>query len=266
MDAKDLIRAGRLAEARKQLTEEVKAAPADSGKRTLLFQVLSFCGEWDRAARHLDVLVSQDAKSDTGVQIYKNIIQAEKERLEVSKLARRPSFLPKTPPYMEWYFDALEKLSKHDIDGAAGAFDQIGAAHPVISGTINGKSFEGFEDTDSCLALFLEGIVHDRYVWIPLEAIREVIISDPKTLFDLLWIPAHVTTQEGLSIGCYLNVLYPDSFAHEDDRLKLGRMTDWITLGGPFAKGVGQHVFQVGEEEMAILEIREVLFKPLASV
>jgi len=266
MDAKDLIRAGRLAEARKQLTEEVKAAPEDSGKRTLLFQVLSFCGEWDRAARHLDVIVSQDTKSETGVQIYKNIIQAEKERSEVSKLARRPSFLPKTPPYTERYFDALEKLSRHDIEGAAAAFDEIGAVHPAISGTINGTSFEGFEDTDSCLALFLEGIVHDRYVWIPVGAIREILISEPKTLFDLLWIPAHVTTQEGLSIGCYLNVLYPDSCAHEDDRLRLGRMTDWLALGGPFAKGVGQHVFQIGGEDVAILEIREVLFKTLATV
>lgn len=266
MDARELIRAGRLAEARKQLTEEVKAAPADPGTRTLLFQVLSFCGEWDRAARHLDVIVSQDAKSETGVQIYKNLIQAEKERIEVSKRARRPSFLTKTPPYMEWYYDALEKLARHDIDGAASTFDRIGAVHPVISGTINGKSFDGFEDTDSGLAHFLEGIVHDRYVWIPVEAVREIIISDPKTLFDLLWVPAHVTTHEGLGIGCYLNVLYPDSFAHMDDRVKLGRMTDWIGLGGPFAKGVGQHVFQVGEEEMAILEIREVQFKPLASV
>jgi type VI secretion system protein ImpE len=265
MDARDLIKAGRLTEARKQLTEEVKAAPADLGKRTLLFQVLSFCGEWDRAARHLDVLVSQDAKSETGVQIYKNIIQAEKERLEVSKLARRPSFLPKTPPYLEYYFDALEKLARHDVAGAAGAFDQIGAAHPAISGTINGKSFEGFEDTDSCLSLFLEGIVHDRYVWIPVETIRELLISEPKTLFDLLWIPAHVTTQEGLTIGCYLNVLYPGSSTHEDERVKLGRMTDWVALGGPFFKGVGQHVFQIGEEETPILEIREVSFKNLAA-
>jgi hypothetical protein len=42
-------------------------------------------------------------------------------------------------------------------------------------------------------------------------------------------------------------------------------MTDWIPLTGPFFKGVGQHVFQIGEEEKAILEIREVLFKNLVA-
>jgi protein involved in temperature-dependent protein secretion len=62
-------------------------------------------------------------------------------------------------------------------------------------------------------------------------------------------------------MNCYLPVLYADSFLHEDDRVKLGRLTDWTSIGGPFAKGMGQHVFQVGEEDVGILEIREVLFK-----
>jgi protein involved in temperature-dependent protein secretion len=42
--------------------------------------------------------------------------------------------------------------------------------------------------------------------------------------------------------------------------MKLGRSTDWVALGGGFSKGVGQHVFQVGEEDIGILEIREAVF------
>ena len=37
--------------------------------------------------------------------------------------------------------------------------------------------------------------------------------------------------------------------------VKLGKMTDWVSLGGPYSKGSGQHVFQIGEEEISILEI-----------
>jgi protein involved in temperature-dependent protein secretion len=37
-------------------------------------------------------------------------------------------------------------------------------------------------------------------------------------------------------------------------------MTDWLSLGGPFVRGVGQHVFRVGEGEKALLEIRELAF------
>jgi type VI secretion system protein ImpE len=260
MNSKELIRTGRLSDARKQLTEEVKASPGDLSKRTLLFQVLAFFGEWDKAERHLDVITSQDASSETGVQIYKNIVQAERQRAEVSKLSRRPSILPKAPPYLEHYFSAQERLAQKDIDGAKRLLEEIDVVRPIISGNTRGRSFSGFEDTDAFLSIFLEGIVHEQYVWIPLESIRELIIAEPKTLFDLLWIPAHITTWEGLSLGCYLHVLYPDSFNHEDERVRLGRMTDWVPLGGPFSKGFGQHVFLVGEEETAILEIREVLF------
>lgn len=261
MNSRDFIRAGRLSEARNQLIEEVKSSPADLGKRTLLFQVLSFCGEWDKAERHLQVIAAQDARRETGVQVYKNLIHAERERIEVSKSNGRPSFLPKTPPYLETYFIAWERLLEKKPEEARELYDQIDAERPSISGTLNGESFNGFRDTDAFLSLFLEAIVHERYLWIPFESIRELSVSLPKALFDLLWITAHLTTWEGLSLNCYLPVLYPDSFLHEDDRVKLGRMTDWTPLGGPFTKGMGQHVFQIGKEVVALLDIREVLFK-----
>ncbi len=40
----------------------------------------------------------------------------------------------------------------------------------------------------------------------------------------------------------------------------MGRMTDWISLGGPFARGVGQHVFEAGGEDISLLEIRKIMF------
>jgi len=61
-------------------------------------------------------------------------------------------------------------------------------------------------------------------------------------------------------MNCFLPVLYPNSFVHEDARLKMGRMTDWQPLAGSYARGVGQHVFEVGGRDRAILELREVLF------
>ncbi|MBN1932241.1 MAG: hypothetical protein JW786_11600 [Desulfobacterales bacterium] len=263
MDSKDLIKAGRLFEARNQLTDEVKSSPADLGKRTLLFQVLSYYGKWDQAQRHLDVIGAQDSSKQTGVQVYKNLIHAEKERMEVFNLERRPSFLPKTPSYIEMHFEAWSKISEKKIEEAKKIFDQIEAQRRVLSGTVNGKYFSGFKDTDSMLSFFIEAFVHDRYIWIPIEYIRELTISTPKTLFDLLWGTALITTwEEGLTINCYLPVLYPNSFLNTDDRIKLGRMTDWTPLGGPFSQGMGQHVYEIGEDETAILEIQEVLFKP----
>lgn len=262
MDAKDLIKAGRLSEARRQLTEEVKASPADLGKRTLLFQVLAFCGEWEKAENHLDAITIQDAKRETGVQVYKNLVRAEKDRMEVLKRTRRPSFLPETPPYAEMYFVAQEKVAGQKFEEARSLFDQMEDGRPVVSGNLDGKAFSGIEDTDTFFCFFLEAIVFDRYVWIPFESVKELSVPSPRTLFDLIWIQSRLITWEGVALNCYLPILYPDSSSHEDERIKLGRMTDWIPLGEAFAKGAGQHVYQIGDEEKGLLDIREILFKP----
>ncbi len=261
MESKDLIKAGRLSEAREQLVGEVKSSPADVGKRTLFFQVLAFCGEWDKAERHLDVIASQDSNMAAGIQVYRDLIRGERERIDVQNLDKYPSFLPEPPDYADTYYAALDKLIEKEIEEAKPLFDQVDARRPVISGTVNGKDFTGIKDSDTFLSCFIEAIVHERYVWIPFESIRELIISPPKTLFDLLWIDASITTWEGLSMNCFLPVLYPESFLHEDDRMKLGRMTCWNSLGGAFLKGIGRHVFDVGEEEMPLPEMHEVQFK-----
>ncbi len=260
MESKELIKAGRLSEARQQLTAEVKASPGDLSKRTLLFQVLSLCGEWAKAANHLDAIAQQDPAREIGVQVYRNLIQAERERHEAFRMNQRPSFLPQVPPYIEAYFSARQKVNEKKFDEARKLFEKIDAERPAIQGMRQGKPFRGFRDTDTFFSHFLEAIVHDRYVWIPVESIRELSISSPKTLFDLLWIETRITTWEGLSLNCFLPVLYPESCLHEDDRIKLGRMTDWVPLGGSFSKALGQHVFQVGEEERGILDIGEVVF------
>ncbi|MEN6320483.1 MAG: type VI secretion system accessory protein TagJ [Syntrophaceae bacterium] len=260
MDSKELIRAGKLSDARTQLIEEVKSSPANAGKRTLLFQIHSLLGEWDKAERHLDVLAAQEASRETGVQVYKNLVQAERRRLEVFRDGRSPSFLPETPHYFEMYKLASEKLRGGNIDEAVNLFDSVNELIPVISGSIDGKDFTGFSDTDIFLLFFLEAIAHEQYLWIPFEAIREISITPPKTLFDLIWIPARITTWSGLSLNCQLPVIYPESFLHQDDRIKLGRMTQWSPIGGPFSKGMGQHVYIVGDDEISILDIREITF------
>jgi type VI secretion system protein ImpE len=260
MDAKDLIKAGKLSEARSQLVEDVKSSPANLNSRTLLFQVQAYAGEWDKARRQLEVITTQDANRETGVQVYLNLIQAETERIEVFQHKRSPSFLPETPAYFEQYHAAWQKLTDQEFEAAESIFSEIRDRCAKITGTLNGKEFTGFSETDTRLTCFLEAFVHERYVWLPLEMLRELTLPEPQTLLDLLWASAQITMHGGLTLNCFLPVLYPDSFQHEDDRLKLGRMTDWTDLGSGFHQGFGQHVYQVGDDDVAILEIREAVF------
>jgi type VI secretion system protein ImpE len=263
MEAKDLIKAGKLSEARSLLIEEVKSSPTNLNSRTLLFQVQAYGGEWEKARRQLEIIASQDANRETGVQVYLNLIQAETERMEVFRNKRIPSFLPKAPPYFEQYQDAWQKLNAQEFEASEAIFNEIRERCANISGTLNSREFNGFSETDTRLACFLEAFVHEHYVWVPMETLRELILSEPQTLLDLLWASAQITLRGGLTLNCYLPVLYPDSFRHEDDRLKLGRMTDWTDLGRGFHQGWGQHVYLVGDGEVGILEIREMVFNTL---
>jgi type VI secretion system protein ImpE len=262
MDPKKLIKEGKLAEARALLTDAVKSSPGDVASRTLLFQVLSFCGEFEKARRHLETIAVQDAARAAGVQVYLNLVQAETERQAVWRQQQTCTFLPEKPAYAGQYETAWRMLAEQKLDDARKALEQIGAEQPPVTGTLNGESIDGFSDTDPRLFCFLEAFVHERYVLVPIEAVREILVQAPGTLFDLLWTSARITTWDGLTLNCYLPVLYPQSCDHEDDRIKLGRMTDWISLGGGLFKGAGQHVFQAGERDIGILEIREAVFNP----
>ncbi len=282
MDLRSLIKEGRLSEARAALVEGVKSSPADTGKRTLLFQVLVLLGEWDKASVHLDMISTQDPSRLKGASVYSQLIAAEKERIAVFDLKQLPSFLPEAPDFFEPYYNAVRKLlfikrspaggttpsspvagedkGEGDIKAVGALFAQAEKSIPKVKGTLNGETFSGLKDTDSVLSPFLEAFIHGRYVWIPFAAIRELTVTAPRSLTDLIWIQANVTTWGGLNVGCFLPVLYPGSSSHEDEKIKLGRMTDWIALGDGYYRGAGQHVYQAGKKEIAILEIREAVF------
>src|SRR5690606_2155784 len=53
MTAKQLFQAGQLNEAMKALAAEVRDNPTDPRRRTFLFELLCFAGEYDRAEKHL---------------------------------------------------------------------------------------------------------------------------------------------------------------------------------------------------------------------
>lgn len=263
MNPVDLIQAGRLDDARTQLVREVRDRPGDGPARTLLFQTLCCLGEWSKAEAHLGAIAAQGEATDPAAQVYRNILKAERERELVWKEGNRPSFFPASPPYLEEYFDARGHLAAGRREEGLGILEGIAEREEVRRGTINGTSFEGFQDADPLLFPFLEAFVHDRYVLIPVGAIEEVTVPPPKGFLDLLWISARIAVRGEVRIGGHLPVLYPFSCRHPDDRVKMGRLTEWVAGEGGLQRGAGQHLFLAGEGDMGLLEIREVVFDTL---
>ena len=183
VDAKDLMMAGQLTEARAQLTAEVRAAPTDVRKRTLLFQVLAALGEWEKAEKHLDMIANLDVRSGTGVQAYGDAINAEKERREVAERKRLPGFVSEAPVVSRRRtYAAWDALMEKKLEEATTLYSEVDRQRPVVSGSAGGRDFIGFSDTDAFLSCFLEAFVHDRYVWIPFESLAELAIASSRGL------------------------------------------------------------------------------------
>jgi type VI secretion system protein ImpE len=261
VETKELIKEGKLGEARANLVSAVKTHPGDTASRTLLFQVLLFSGEWDKAERHLQTLAELDAQMATAIPLYTNLLDCERERAEVVSCRTMPSFLPATPTYFEDYYNACQQLQSNPDGWGKEIFTAMELQLPHVAGTVNGVEFSGMRNTDDVLAFALEVFAHDRYFWVPFEAIREIIVTPPKSLLDLMWIPASITTWGGLSMNGFLPVLYPDSWKHDNEQVRMGRMTDWFAQSGDCVRGAGQQVFVFGDQDISLLELRDIQFK-----
>jgi len=264
--AKELLEANQLSAAVAELTQEVKSHPADSRLRTFLFEVLCFSGEFERAERQLDVIGHQNEKAGIGVEVYRNLIRAESARQKLFNNGLKPTFLVDPPEYVIHQLNAINYLREGNAVEAKACLARSQEGSPPLRCRINGNEFSGFRDSDDRTASIFEVFARDVYAWVPLGQIQKVTINGPKHLRDLLWVPA-ILEIEGRPPGdVFLPVLYAGSDGEADDKVRLGRMTEWLDLGAGLVGGVGQKTFFVDDREVSILEIRELEFEVLAAV
>jgi len=258
--AKELLEAAKLNEAIEQVTNEVKADPANASRRTFLFELLCFAGEWTRAEKQLDVIGHQSVQAELGVMIYRANIKAEMERRRLFTEGIHPHFLKEPPKYIDLNLAGLNQMRMNQFSEAATTLERAEEERPALPGKLDGKDFKDFRDIDDLVAPVLELIVKDKYVWMPIEHIKSLEISPPRQLRDLLWTNARVEALDGTIAEAYIPALYEGSSKHSDDQVRLGRLTDWQKLSENLYRSVGSRMFQVDDEEKSLLEIRSIEF------
>lgn len=206
----------------------------DAQRRTFLFELLCFAGDFDRAAKHLDVVAQGTKEANMGALLYHSALHAERTRQQMFETGEFPSDAQPGP----------------------------------VSGTVNGQPFESFVDADPRIGARLEVFAAGQYTWIPLEHVASVKMDAPKRLRDLLWMPAIVQTGpkfEGLELGeVLLPVMAPLSWRHDSDEVRLGRVTEWQTLDDGREAPVGQKMWLVDDEVFPLLEMRELEIQPVS--
>jgi type VI secretion system protein ImpE len=256
--AAELFQAGQLNEAIDAQLQAVRSAPLDSGRRTFLFELLSFAGQWDRADQQLAVMAQEGVEKGWGASVFQNLVVAERARQKVFAGQARPDVFLDPPPFIIQRWQALEQLAQGQAAAATALLQQSDAAAPVVSGAINDQPVSGLRDADDLLAPILEVMLLRDYIWVPWSQIRELEVEKPTHPRDLLWIPARLVLSDGDERRAYLPALYPGTCAASDDNLKLGRMTDWLVPEGDGpVRGVGQHLLAADDKDFGLLEVRK---------
>ncbi len=237
MNATEYLRTGNLTDAIGAITEEVRSHPEQGQKRTFLFELLCFAGEYARAEKHLQLLSDGGRNAEMGVMVYRAALSAERERCE--------------------FFRNKEYLNEPH------------SGRERIAGSWNGNPFATLCDADPRIGPRLEVFLGGRYMWIPYEHIESIAMQAPRRLRDLLWAPIVVRTGEGFRIrdlGEVLTpVLSPLSCEHADNLVRLGRISVWENDEGGVEIPFGQKMLLRDGEEVPILELRNVEFATAAA-
>jgi len=229
MNAQELFKAGKIDAAVEALGVELRDNPMDFHRRTFLFELLCFSGNYTRAEKQLDILAKGSRDAEMGALLYRSALHAEQLRQEMF---------------------------------GGGAFPSGAKARPV-TGTFNGRPFSSLTDADPRVGARMELFVAGQYTLIPFEQLASVRMETPSKLRDLLWPPVLVRTAEsyvGLDLGEVITpALAPLTWQDAEDVVRLGRVTDWVQLDDGSQVPIGQKLLKIDDEEIPILELRELV-------
>ena len=232
MTPRDLLQAGKLDEAIDALSVELRDNPTDTRRRTFLFELLCFAGNYDRAEKQLAVVGQGSKEAEMGALLYHSALHAERLRQRMFETRTFPLTTPPRP----------------------------------VSGTLNGQPFQSLADADPRIGARLELFVAGQYTWMPFEHIASVEMLPPKQLRDLLWARAIVRPAETfreMEMGeVIVPAIAPLTWRHADGPVRLGRVTQWEQFEDDAEAPIGQKLLLVDGEEFPILEIRELVITP----
>jgi type VI secretion system protein ImpE len=257
-----LYRAGKLSEAVEAQVADVKGHPLDAGRRLFLFDLLLFSGDLERARRQIEAVRTDSAEEAAGVAMYRQLLESEDLRRRLFSEGLAPRFLgDEVPDHLRHRLAAVNRLREGHVAEALEEVEKAEAAMPMLSGEIDGKPFSLVRDCDDLFSGVLEVMAGGQYFWVPLERVEAIVKEPPKTPRDLIYAPATLELKDSAG-PVFLPALYPNSHAHADDAVRLGRATDWISTEGGPVLGVGLREWLFDDEARGFLDWRELTIRP----
>lgn len=259
------VRDGDPASALKQLTDAVKANPADSKLRVFLFQLLCILGKWDRALTQLELCAEMDASALAMREMYREAIRCERLREEVFAGHKSPMLFGEPEGWIALLIESLIRGGRGESAEASRLREQAFADAPATSGKADDQAFAWIADADMRLGPVLEAIINGRYYWVPFSRLAQVTIEAPTDLRDFIWSPAHFQFANGGETIALIPSRYPGSASNEDGLVVLGRKTVWNEPQPGMYVGQGQRIFATDSSDLSMLETRTILLDTTSS-
>ena len=261
MNTQEFYEAGQLNEAVSAAVAEVKQHPADAGKRTLLAELLCFTGDLERADKQLDAVGKTDPDAMIVISMFRHLLRAETVRREFYEEGHVPEFVDKPSEEMQLRLEASIRIREDDLRGAAELLSKAEEMRPAVACECDGRAVDDFRDLDDLNSSFFEVLTSNgKYYWIPINRVETVEFRVPERPRELLWRPAHMVVRGGPDGEVFLPTLYAGSHAVSDDRVRLGRFTDWIGEENAPVRGVGQRMYLCGDQDRGMLELEQISF------
>ncbi len=240
--------------------QEVKDQPGDLSRRTLLFSLLCFQGDLERARKQLTVVDAQSTQTEAAA--YLNLLASEESRRQVLHDGALPKFFVDHPARIEKHLTAIRRIKESHFAEAVRLLDEAEEARPEVPGTLNGMAFDDFADANDVTRSVIEFCQGRDYYWVPVDQLLQlqVVLPDPIRPRDLLWAPCQVFFKEDVVQRGFTPVLYVDSFMSQDDALRLGHGTKFDEVGSGVYRGVGRKQFVAGDADPTPLELKDVVF------
>jgi len=255
-----LYRAGKLDEAVTAAQAALRKAPTDLNARVLLGELLGFAGNLERADVVLDAASAIDPSTALVVAEFRQLIRADMARRQLFRDGRVPEFLSEPTETQRLQLAALVALRGGDLAEATRQAEAAEAVRPRVPGKHGGTTFDDWRDADDLLAGSFEVLTTTgKYFWIPTERVVSLEFHAPKRPRDLLWRRVSMSVSEGPDGDVYIPAIYATD-EPMSDTLRLGRETDWKEADGAPVRGIGQRLFMVGEDAIALMDLGNVTF------
>lgn len=225
----------------------LKAKPSDQEARNLYIDLLVLAGDYERADNQCGLAVTFAPDATMGFALLRNELRGMAARNAWFETGAVPEF-PQGPSEID-KLAVKVGIAHREGNGveAVAELQRLEELRGERAILLNGKRIDDFRDLDDRTPHALEVIMTGgAYLWIDFAKIAELTIEPIARPRDLAFRRAELSLIDGAVAPVLLPAIYHGTGA--DDRLRLGRETEWVEEPTGITTGRGQRSFLAGDD------------------